>query len=113
MVDAEADGGAERVADDEQRDVRDVGRQHVEPGEGVEALLGEVAALAASAGPEVEAEGRDPCRRQGSEQCGDDGVEPVAAEAGVRVEQDGTGACAVGDRQVGGEPDTVRRHQGR
>ena len=63
VVDAEADGGAERVADDEQRDVRDVAGQHVEAGDGVEPLVGEVAALAAGAGPEVEPQRRDARRR--------------------------------------------------
>jgi hypothetical protein len=113
VVHTEADGGAERVADDEQRDTRHVGRQHVERGEGVEALLGEVAALAAGAGTEVEPEGGDVRLRQGTEERGDDGVEAVAAEAGMRVQQDGGAPCPGGDDQVGGEAHPVRRHQGR
>ena len=63
VVDAEADGGAERVADDEQRHVGHVLGEHVEAGDGVEALVGEVAAVAAGAGPEVEAQGGDARRR--------------------------------------------------
>ena len=114
MLDPQSDSGAERVADDEQRRITDVLGEHVEPGDGIQPLLGEVAALAARAGPEVEAQGGDPDLRQRPEQRGDDGVEPVSAEARVRVEEHGAGAWVRRDDQVGGQAEAVGgQHGGR
>ena len=81
-----ADGGAERVADEEQRPVRARCAASASRAATTSTpLVGEVAAVGAGARAEVEAQGRDARRRQGPEQRGDHRVEAVAAEAGVRV----------------------------
>ena len=106
------DETTERVADDEAGDVGRVRAECVERGHGVDPLVGEVAAGGAGARTEVDACGRDPDRRQGTEEGGDDGVEAVAPESRVRVEQHG-GAVRVGRvGDVGLQLDAVGRGDG-
>ena len=109
---AEGDTGAERVADEVQPGVREVGGEGVERGHGVDALVDERRAIGAGAGTEVEPQGGDPDGREGAEQRRHHRVEAVATESGVRVQQDGTADRAGRVGEVGLERHTVGGRQG-
>jgi chaperonin GroES len=112
VLDAEPDSGAERVADDVQRETGQPGGEGVERPNGVGPLVGEVATLGTGTRAEVEAQRRDADGGQGAEQARDDRVESIAAEAGVRVQQHGAAPDVrrVGD--VGDQFDAVSGGQG-
>ena len=109
VLDAERDARAERVAGEEQWPLGHRPGELVEGGEDVEPLAARSRALGAGARAEVEAQGRDAGAGQGAEQCGDDGVVPVAAEAGVRMAQHGAADRRRGRSDVGRQRHPVGR----
>jgi chaperonin GroES len=111
VIDRQPDGRAEGVTDDVERHPGLAPVELGECGRHVGALVDQVPALEVGGRPEVEAQRRDPGRRQGAEQGRDHGVVAVATEPRVRMAEHGRPGGILGDGQVGIELHPVRRRQ--